>query len=183
MIRVRSIWKPMILLGVLGLFPGLPAAEEEGPTSRPATQGELMNEKCPFTGRSADAERFVAYADEEAGVNARIYVCCGNCQGRAGSMDTAALMPTYEKAFLTARDGSRTEYGKASLIIENDRCPLTGNPASSAVTMNYNGASINLCCEGCDEGILADPDKYLHNINNDIDAAVEAAKQESEAGE
>jgi hypothetical protein len=39
MIRARSIWKPMILLGVLGLFPGLPAAEEEGPTSRPATQG------------------------------------------------------------------------------------------------------------------------------------------------
>lgn len=151
-------------------------ASGEEPTSRPQTEGELMNETCPFTGKETSADKFVEYADEDAGVHARIYFCCENCQGKAADMDQAALKPRYVKAYLA---DSGAEYGEAALVVENDHCPVTGNPADGSVTMNYNGAQINLCCPDCDEAVVEQPDKYLHNINNAIDAA--EAKQDEPA--
>lgn len=151
-------------LGVL-LWPAASVAEEASGTAA------LMNAKCPFTGKPATAERFVDYADKDGGVYARISFCCGNCQGNAAKMDAAALKPVYEKAFLTAEDGTKTEYGKAVLDVQNDKCPATGNAADGSTKMIYNGASLNLCCPGCDDQIAKDPDKFLPSINEAIQAA------------
>jgi hypothetical protein len=160
------------------LIAALPlAATAEEPTSRPATEGELMNETCPFTGKPAVSDRFVEYADKDAGVYARVYFCCEKCQGKASKMDQAALKPVYAKAYLA----DIADYGKASLIVENEHCPVTGNPADGSTTMNYNGARINLCCPGCDEQVIGQPDKNLHNLNNDIDAARKAKEEEEKS--
>lgn len=164
--RISALIAGLALL--LAAAPATLGAEE--PTSRPQTEGELMNTTCPFSGKEAVADQFVEYADAEAGVYARVYFCCDKCQGNAAGMDQAALKPQYIKAYLA---DAGVEYGKAALVVDNGNCPVTGNPADGSATLNYNGAQINLCCPGCDEPIVDQPDKYLHNINNAIDAARE----------
>lgn len=172
---MKRLSMPIAALALL-LAAGPMAVSAEEPTSRPQTEGELMNANCPFTGKEAASDKFVEYADTDAGVYARLYFCCENCQGKAAGMDQAALKPRYEKAYLAE---AGVEYGEAALVVENDTCPVTGNAADGSVTLNYNGAQINLCCPGCDEAVIGQPDKYLHNVNNDIDAAREKQGEES----
>lgn len=148
-------------------------AAESSPTSRPAQKGELMNVQCPYTGKDAMADKFVTYADAKKGIYARIYFCCPTCVKDAASGDKKEL---YEKVFLTKEDGARLKYGDARLVAENDICPVSADPVDGEHFVNYNGVKVALCCSGCEDGFVADPDKFLHNINNDIDAAVAKAK-------
>ncbi len=150
------------------LMASLPVGSQaDEPASRPATEGELMNGTCPFTGKPAASDKFVEYADEGAEVYARLYFCCENCQGKASKMDQAGLKPVYSKAYLA----DLAEYGEVVLVVKNDHCPVTGDPADGSTTLNYNGTQINLCCPGCAEPVIGQPDKYLHNLNNNIDEA------------
>lgn len=148
----------------------------DAPTSRPAQAGELMNAQCPYTGKDAMANKYVTHADEKKGIYARIYFCCPNCVKDAASADKKKL---YEKVFLTKKDGTRLKYGEARLVVENEICPVSADPVDGEHFVNYNGVKVALCCSGCEEGFVADPDKFLHNINNDIDDAVAKAKAAS----
>lgn len=137
----------------------------------------LMNKMCPMTGKPTDASKFVDYEDKNAGVYARLYFCCEKCQGKAAGMNMSALKPVYEKAYLGQTGGKKAAYGKTVLKVNNDKCPATGNPADGSMTMNYDGAMINLCCPDCIDPVASDPDKTLEAIHAAIEAAVNAAGQ------
>lgn len=164
------------LIATLALL--LTAAPMAAQAEEGADGAALMNETCPFTDKETAADKFVKYSDDEAGVHARIYFCCGKCQGKAADMDQAALKPRYIKAYLADSDA---EYGEAALVVNNDSCPVSGNAADGSVTMNYNGAQLNLCCPDCEAAVVADPGKHLANISDAIDAAQSEQDEEGES--
>jgi hypothetical protein len=58
------------------------------------------------------------------------------------------------QAYLTRPDGTQVEYGKTLAGDRQRAVPLQRESVDGSTTLNYNGAAINLCCPGCDEGIL-----------------------------
>ncbi len=52
----------------------------------------------------------------------------------------------------------------------NKVCPVMGNPvpADSPYTVLYEGKIYNLCCAGCEEEFLKDPQAALKNLKEDL---------------
>ncbi|GEM_PF-6744406 len=163
-------------VAVLGSWLLRPQAQEQ-PTSRPLTKGELKNEACPISGKPTTAEHLIVYKDDNTNVHGRIYFCCPECPKSVKEADKKGV---YEKAFLTKKDGTKIAYGKFRLDLKNKICPISGDNAGESDYVHYNAVRVNMCCPSCSEEFFRDPDKYLHNVNNDIDRALaEAAKEES----
>lgn len=145
----------------------------------PAAKGGLKNEICPLSGKPTVADRFIAYDDADKKVHARIYVCCEKCEKAGASMNGKEL---YEKAYLTGKDGKKSEYGKTVADLNNKICPGTGEKVKGKEFINYNGVKIGICCAGCDEDFLKDPDKTLSStLKADVDALAAARKKAAEA--
>ena len=54
------------------------------------------------------------------------------------------------------------------LIEKQKVCPVSGEPLGSmgeAVKVVVKGRTVFLCCEGCKEALMADPDKYLKKLD------------------
>ena len=162
----------MLFFGV-GLLT-VTGAEDGEPTSRAMTKGELRNEFCPMKGDLTVADQFLAYADEKAKIFARIYFCCEDCTEMSKGADLKAL---YSQVYLTKADGSSIAYGKTRMEVKNANCPVTGESVASGEKISYNGVSIEMCCPMCAEEFASDPDKYLHNVNGDIDKAMALLKE------
>ena len=175
--RIAMTAAALAALGALIVSTNLSGAAEEKPTSRPLMKGELMNALCPTTGKPAMAKHFVTYADKDKGVHARIYFCCPNCEKDAKT-EGADLKALYEKAFLDLPGGKKLAYGKTVADLENAVCPFTGEEVADDLnTLNYNAFTVRMCCPGCAEGVTKDPDKFLHNVNNDIDRVLAELKK------
>lgn len=173
-----------ISAAVLVAMAGMPVAkgfgaDSEKPASRPAAKGELKNESCPLTGKPVNADKFIDYADGEKAILGRVYFCCGNCLSKAQSADAAAKKGFYEKAFLTRKSGKAREYGAFRMELGNKKCPVTGEEGVDGTSfIHFNGTKVGVCCGGCAPEFVKDPDKYLHNVNHEIDAAVAKLKEE-----
>ena len=63
-----------------------------------------------------------------------------------------------------------------ALAEEQKICPVSGEPLGSMgkpVKVTVKGRTLFLCCDGCEESIKKEPDKYLAKL----DAAAAAAKK------
>lgn len=177
---MKRIW--MLIAASLALVAlAAPAAAQdektdEKPTSRPLTKGELKNEICPVTGEPTMARHFIAYTDEENKVFARIYFASAEAVEKAKK--DGDLKALYTKVFLTAKNGKLTPYGKTVADVQNAVCPFTGEETEGSEEMiNYNGFKVRMCCPGCAEGTVKEPDKFLHNVNDAIDRTLAELKK------
>jgi hypothetical protein len=48
------------------------------------------------------------------------------------------------------------------------KCPVSGNPADMELSVDYSGAKVYLCCEGCPEAFQADLKKYAPLANHQL---------------
>lgn len=138
---------------------------------------DLRNAKCPMTGKPTAAKHFVAYADAEKEIFARVHFCCPNCVKGAANADLKEL---YTKAYLTKADGSKVEYGKTVLDLKNEVCPVGGDKTEGAGILNYNAAAVHICCPSCNEELVKNPDKYLPKLKAEIAKAQEEANKAAE---
>ncbi len=85
----------------------------------------------------------------------------------------ATATPAKESAGPAA---SEAQAGTNAAISDADRkliekqkvCPVSGEPLGSmgeAVKVVVKGRTVFLCCEGCKEALMADPDKYLKKLD------------------
>ena len=178
----RILLASVAALAVFAMFAAAGAAAQDEakkkPTSRPATEGFLRNEVCPVSGDETVPELFVVYADDKKGVYAQVHVCCDGCIDTVKEGD---LKATYEKFYLTKPDGKKVAYGKTTLAVKNEICPISGEATSGTEQLNYNAAAIELCCPMCTEEFVKHPDKYLHNVHKWVDKALAARKAKDEA--
>lgn len=165
-LRIASL-TALLALG-FGILSTVQAADD-GPTSRPAAKALLGNKNCPICGQPANPESFVTYTDEKKGIHARIYLVDDEAVKMAKGMNQEELKKLYEDAYLKDKDGKTVEYGKTVRDAGNKTCPVSSEPTEGEVVVNYNATAINFCCPGCDEQFLADPDKFLNNIRDEIE--------------
>jgi hypothetical protein len=93
----------------------------------------------------------------------------------------AAKSQTPAPAAATAKDSpkaaaGKTEAGGSSALSADDRkliekqkvCPVSGEALGTMgdpVKVVVKGRTVFLCCDGCKEAIMADPDKYLKKLD------------------
>ena len=65
---------------------------------------------------------------------------------------------------VTAPVAVSPEQAKVLVNVGNKICPVSGKEIGSdgmaATTVEYNGKEYNLCCPGCKDQFLADPEKF-----------------------
>jgi hypothetical protein len=59
-----------------------------------------------------------------------------------------------------AGDGNAPE----PVALNNDTCPILGNPANPHVSGVHNGYAVNFCCLGCKSKFDQDPEAYADEI-------------------
>ncbi len=91
-----------------------------------AEEAKPVNAKCPFSGEDIDAEQVVTYTKV-------VGVCCEKCQAKLTKNVADNLAKT----------------AKVSATYVNTKCPLSGKEVDTAVTVDYKGAKVGLCCEKC----------------------------------
>ncbi len=68
----------------------------------------------------------------------------------------------------------------------NKVCPVTGEKIENpgAYTVEYEGIEYNLCCPECKEVFLADPDKYVAKVEEELSGQVsgDEGMMDEEAG-
>lgn len=77
-----------------------------------------------------------------------------------------------DAALTTAKGGTvPTPPGLAKIAA---RCLLSGDPADSEFTLNYQGGKVHFCCEDCRQQFTADPGKYAAKANHHLYATGQA---------
>lgn len=162
-------------LALLGFATALISPAVAGDEKADASAGLLKNDICPLSGKPTLAKHHVDYADDKAGVHARIYFCCPDCVKATENGDKKDV---YTKAFLTKKDGSKVEFGKMAHDVKNAKCPVSGDDAAAdGDFVNYNAAKVHFCCPSCQETFLKDPDKALGKVKGDIDKMIASEKK------
>jgi len=151
----------------------------------------LRNATDPLSGLPTRAEYFLDYADEDSKVFARIYFGSRASVEQAKAGDVKQL---YERVYLTLPGGDHVSYGEARLAIDNKVCAVSGVGAApgrkgnfdtdmsvnctaggcslgDGFKVNFNGASVGVCCPTCRKEIVARPSRFLPNIEPEIVAA------------
>ena len=166
------------------------------PLDLPWTGAALGNKVDPISGEDTTDEIFLPYADETAGVYARVYFASKQSLEQAKKEDLKAL---YTRAYLTLGDGSALPYGSTRLVVNNSMCPVSGVGATAAglrnpllefdaaaaknctagscsvgdgYKANYNAISMNVCCPSCAKKFGNAPANHIRNIWKDVDAAL-----------
>lgn len=86
--------------------------------------------KCPVSGQPAKEESSVAYRGR------KVYFCCDNCPDS---------FKADRKKFGAAANHQLLVTGQLTQIA----CPLTGRKVNPDKTVEVNGVSVGLCCDGC----------------------------------
>lgn len=91
------------------------------------------------------------------------------------SEEKAVAAPVSHDAKETAEPDPKITEALAKLSAEDRAlaekqkvCPVSGEPLGAMGTpkkIEVKGQSIFICCEGCEEKLLANPDKYLAKLN------------------
>ncbi len=65
---------------------------------------------------------------------------------------------------------------KAAVNAGNKICPVMGSAITSpgSVTVEYKGKAYNLCCSGCKETFLKDPEMYLKKVEAEMAPALKS---------
>jgi len=106
--------------------------------------GQLKQVACPFSGKACNPEATVAID------GVKVAFCCEKCQGKVEKADDkviAALSGDLAKGF-TAQT----------------KCPISGKPIDPAQSVEYKGAKVFFCCDGCPEAFEKDPSKYTAKL-------------------
>lgn len=66
----------------------------------------------------------------------------------------------------------------APVIVDggNKLCPVSGERVSGKAFVEYQGKRYGVCCPGCDQEFLNDPEKYLKKMEQQESALREAHK-------
>ncbi len=107
-----------------------------------------------------------------------IYICCLGCKKRLLG-DPEKYLAVLESTFKPGKNEAEDPAVQQALasLSEADRqlalkqgiCPVAEMPLGSMGTpgkVDLNGTSVFICCEGCREDLLSDPDKYLAVLKN-----------------
>ena len=114
--------------------------------------------KCPISGKAADPTKTVEFN------GGKVQFCCGNCPA-AFKADTAKYAA---KANLQL-----VQTGQLKQVA----CPLTGKPAAADKTVDVDGVSVGLCCNGClGKAKKATGDELIALIFGDISKGFKATK-------
>jgi len=79
------------------------------------------------------------------------------------SASPASFAAETAKAKPTAKDKSTTGTAKSKKVL-NKNCPVSGHASGSMQKdsyVDYKGYKIGLCCDGCKEEFMKNPDAYL----------------------
>jgi YHS domain-containing protein len=102
---------------------------------------ERIQATCPISGKPVDKDVYVEKDGE------KVYFCCVDCK------------PKYK-----ANPGKHHARLEASYTYQT-RCPVMGGKISPTVFTDLpTGERVFFCCRGCDRKFLADPDKYVKNL-------------------
>lgn len=145
---------------------------EEAPekyADKVAQQRKMLRERervqvaCPISGKTVDKDVFSKQGDE------KVYFCCADCK------------PKYEanpKQYEAKLEGSYTY---------QTRCPVMGGEIDPAAFTDLpTGERIYFCCPGCDKKLLAEPEKYAKNLEQqgiglDVKKLKKALEKEEES--
>lgn len=50
---------------------------------------------------------------------------------------------------------------KKNILMNNQECPVSGNPVNGIHTYTYKGKEYNLCSDDCKQPLSENPEKYL----------------------
>ena len=56
------------------------------------------------------------------------------------------------------------EIPKIELTMEQEMCPIMGQPINKELYTEYKGKKVYFCCEGCKEKFEANPEQYLAKL-------------------
>jgi YHS domain-containing protein len=115
------------------------------------------NHTCPISGEPVSPDSFVAYANKEKGVYARIYLCCQGCEKKVKK----DLDKTYSKLY---RTDPKTGKSLEAKDLKNEKCPNTGEPVDPKAKIEYNGMIVHFCCPECSEEFLKDPEAKMAKL-------------------
>ena len=151
--------------------------ELEAIASLPEAEQELIKAQkiCPVTKMMLGSMGTPKKID----VNGKpIYICCMGCKKRllddpekylavlesnGESQSDDAEDPAVQKALASLSKADR------QLALKQGICPVAEMPLGSMGTpgkVDVNGKTVFICCEGCREDLLANPDKYLAVLEN-----------------
>jgi len=80
------------------------------------------------------------------------------------SVSPAAFAAETTRVKPTAKDKTTTGTAKSGKVLNNKNCPVSGHASGSMQKgsfVEYKGYKIGLCCDGCKEEFMKNPDAYL----------------------
>lgn len=106
-----------------------------------------------------------------------VLVCClplfgSGCMHRSGctGCSTGASRPAPTNPPMSRPVGSNSPGPATTAIARQATCPVTGEKLGSMgrpVPVPVKGETIYVCCQGCVDAVLAEPDKYLAIVHSD----------------
>jgi hypothetical protein len=178
--RLQMFAVAVLMFVVLGRISPLPAAEEKAAAKKdPEAKIKAALAKLSDADRKlAEAQRYCpAEPDNRLGsmgtpvkldVSGKpVFVCCAGCKD-AALADPKATLAEVEKlkkvtaALAKLKDQDRTvaEQQRFCPVMEDSRLGSMGTP----VKIEVKGQAVFLCCKGCRDDALADPDATLKKV-------------------
>ena len=128
--KFRSALSALIVVGLVAT--ALVNAEEKAKEAK--KEDVLKGVKCPLSGRDIDKEKFCAYKD------AKVYVCCGNCQkgfAKASKDKPEVAMKANHQLVMTKQ-------------MKQVKCALNGKgKVNEKAKTKVAGAQVHFCCKNC----------------------------------
>jgi YHS domain-containing protein len=115
---------------------------------------------CPVAGEALDAEHAVVKEFE----GREVRFCCARCEGRFDA-DPQAYLAEIDQAMIE----DQLELYPMTTCLVMDEHELDDD----AINIIYKNRLVRFCCEGCVEEFEADPEAYLHTLD---EAAAEAQR-------
>ena len=115
----------------------------------------LFVDKTPVEGKSSDYKE------------CKVYFCCGNCLKKFDG---------DKKGFASQANHQLI----ASKQVEQKACPMTGKPLNKEFSVEFKGATVGFCCNGCKGSAekMSDDDKMAKLFGEDSYAKAKFAKVE-----
>ncbi len=137
------------LAAVLCLGVGIAMAGPEHDHGTKKADFASVSPKCPVMGGTID---FNVSSETKDGP---VYFCCGGCIGRF-----EASPDKYTKKVATQREAL------AKLDKVQVKCPVSGKPVDTKVSLEHDGKTIYFFCPDCRDKFKKDPAKYATGLAN-----------------
>ena len=170
----------VLTLAILGSLSPLPAADEKATAKKdPDAKIKAAMAKLSEADRKlAEAQRYCPAEPEnrlgsmgtpvklEVG-GKPVFLCCAGCRDHALADPKATLAEVEKLKKVTAALGKLKEQDRA--LAEQQRfCPVMDDSRlgsmGTPVKLEIKGKAVFLCCKGCEEEALADPDATLKKV-------------------